>query len=228
MKTTAIVLCAGKSTRMGGKDKLLASLGEDVVFMHSVRAFTHSPHVDEVVVVVSAENLDKVNKEITKYRFHKPVKLVLGGIQRHLSARQGFLATSSNSEIILVHDGARPLLSADLIKRVWQGTKEHGACVPAVLPVDTIKETIDGQTIDKTLQRQNLRITQTPQGFKRELLLKAYESNDHNVTDDAQIVEQCGYTVYLCAGEDSNIKVTIPQDLLVATLIYNERQAKHL
>ena len=226
MKTTAIVLCAGKSTRMGGKDKLLASLGEDVIFMHSVRAFTHSPHIDEVVVVVSAENLDKANKEIAKYRFNKPVKLVLGGAQRHLSARQGFLAASSNSEIILVHDGARPLLSADLIKKVWQGAKEYGACVPAILPADTIKETTDGQTINKTLHRPSLRATQTPQGFKREILFKAYENNDHDATDDAQMVEQCGYTVYLCAGDESNIKVTTPKDLLVATLLYNERQAK--
>jgi len=212
---------------MGGRDKILAPLGEDVIFMHSVRAFTHSSHVDEVVVVVSAENLDNANKEIAKYRFHKPVKLVLGGSQRRISAKQGLLAASSNSEIILVHDGARPLLSADLIKKVSQGAKEHGACVPAILPADTIKETIDEQTVSKTLCRQNLRAIQTPQGFKRELLLKAYENNDENVTDDAQMVEQCGYTVYLCLGEDNNIKVTTPKDLLVATLLYNERQARH-
>lgn len=223
MKTSAIVLCGGRSRRMDGQDKLFAVLGEDPLFMHAVRAFTQCPLVNEVVVVFHSSNMQKAREELAKYNYLKPVKLVLGGDERYISAQCGLLAVEAGTELVLVHDGARPLITQEIIKKVWMGAKEHGACVAAVPVKDTIKESLNGQTVDKTLCRADLLTAQTPQGFQKSVLDQAYKINDRCITDDAQMAEKAGFTVHITEGDEYNLKVTNPCDFLIIRAVYEER-----
>lgn len=197
LKVSALVLAAGSSARYG-RDKLEEPLFGRTVWQVSADAFLSHPMVDEVVVV-GREGVETAS-----------LKFAQGGSSREQSAANGLMA--STGDIVLVHDAARPFVSQELISRVIQATREHGAVFPGIPVVDTVREFQDGQWV--TLDRSRLSRIQTPQGFRRDWLAQAYDKNDLPVaTDDAVMVAQAGHPLTQVEGEPKNIKITHWGDL---------------
>jgi len=214
-KVGAIIVAAGESRRMGGIDKVFASLGEKPVLSHVLDAFESCDLVGQVVVVVSRENVERCRQLIAEERLSKPIEVCAGGRRRQDSVAAG-LGKLNNCHWVVIHDGARPLVTADLIERGLEAAQETGAAVAAIPVTDTIKVAGDNKIVHQTPPRQNLWAVQTPQVFRLGLISEAYRQAEGEVTDDASLVEQLGYKVKLYMGSYDNIKITTPDDLLIA------------
>jgi 2-C-methyl-D-erythritol 4-phosphate cytidylyltransferase/2-C-methyl-D-erythritol 2,4-cyclodiphosphate synthase len=216
LRTGAVIVAAGKSERMGGLEKALAPLAGEPLLLHSVKTFDRSDVVDEIVVVTRRDLLDRVHRMVAGCAKVKGV--VRGGATRGESARHGLGALSQDVELVLVHDGARPLVTKELIARVAAAAAERGAAIPGLAPSATMKRASDGLAT-ATLDRSDLREAQTPQGFRRGLLAKAFAAalrDRFEGTDEAAAVERAGLPVAIVEGERRNLKVTVPEDLIVA------------
>ena len=220
----AVILCAGHSTRMGGVDKSLAALAGQPLILHALRAFEASPLVHEVVLVASQANLDEAERLCRAEGFAKVSAVCLGGERRQDSVRLG-LAALGPCEWVLVHDGARPIVSQRLIADGLAAALGAGAAVPAVRPKDTVKQLDAAGDVAATLDRERLAAVQTPQAFRRVLLERAHAEVSDDVTDDAAMVERLGVRVRLYEGDYANIKVTTPDDLAVAEALLARRGA---
>ena len=233
--TAAVVLAAGQGKRMQSSvaKQFLLLAGEPVV-CHALRAFEES-EVDTVVLVTGADEIAYCRKEIVeKYGFQKVVDVVAGGKERYHSVYEGLCALSgtlSEEGIVLIHDGARPMVTGEIITRTIEAARKHGACVAAMPVKDTIKVTdADGFAV-MTPDRSTLWQMQTPQTFVYKLVHGAYtklfsdESYQKGITDDAMVVESmCGRRVKLVEGSYENIKVTTPEDMIVAECFLNKRK----
>lgn len=219
---SAVILAAGSSSRMQGRDKLAAVLGGESVIRRSLRAFQDCALVDEIVVVLrrggeqpvlaACEGLDKVRR------------IVQGGDSRTVSACRGVMAADKTARIILIHDGARPLVSDAVIRAVIAGAETYGAAVPVVPVTDTIKTGADG-FVTGTPDRADLFAAQTPQGFRAELIKAALSdavAKNLTLTDDCAAVERLGMRVRLVAGDSRNRKLTTPEDLTLAAALLGE------
>jgi 2-C-methyl-D-erythritol 4-phosphate cytidylyltransferase len=211
-RTGAIIVAAGSSRRMGGVDKLLRPLDGRPVLAYSIAAFAASNEVDELVVVASNANYDAVSAIVSQ--LSPGSRVVLGGERRQDSVRAG-LDALGDVDYVLVHDAARPLVNEALIEAVLQGAAEAGAAICAVAVSDTIKRGSEGLIVE-TVDRAALYQAQTPQAFRRDLLLRAHQQDAGDATDDAALVERLGEPVRLVQGSPRNIKVTTPDDLHVA------------
>ncbi len=220
-KVTAIIAAAGMSERMGGHDKLFASLGRRPVLYWSIVAFENNSAIDEIVIVSSSFNLEKISKLIKKYGFSKIKAVKPGGNRRQDSVKAG-LAAAAGCYWVLIHDGARPLVNSALITGVLEKAVISGAAIPGLQISDTVKSVQHGRII-KTLPRQGLYTIQTPQAFNYNLLSKAYQGDMPDVTDDAQLLEKTGGIVSLIPGSYDNIKITTPQDLELARILFYKR-----
>ena len=182
---------------------------------HSLAEYEAHPEVDEIVLVLREE---KSGSEYRK-RYRKVVAVVGGGARRQDSVARGFERVDCRpADIVLVHDGVRPLVGREIISRVIAKTRECGAAIPAVPVDDTIKETAGG-TVIRTLERRNLQRVQTPQGFAREVLERALQKAREDGfygTDEAALVERTGHPVAVVAGDPRNIKITSPADVKIA------------
>ena len=217
MRITSVVLAAGRGRRMElGENKAFASVGGVPLLALTVETFLDHPRVSEIVVVVGREEESRVAELFPPSS--KPVKIVPGGKERRDSALAGVEAASA--EIVLIHDGARPFVSAALIDRIIDAVSESGACVP-VLPVADTLRTIDrdGFLGSVTLDRSTLGRMQTPQGFRKDLIVRALSSCSAGVTDDAAAVLALGEPVRTVPGETINLKITHPEDLELASVI---------
>ena len=204
---SAIIVAAGESRRMNGIDKVLALLEGQPVILRSARPFQDCPLVRQIVLVVNAGNRKTCREIATGKDWSKVSGVCLGGRRRQDSVLAG-LKEIKDSEWVIIHDGARPLVTIDLITTGLEAAKETGAAVAAVPVTDTIKQVDRDEIVIQTLPRQNLRAIQTPQVFRTDILLKAYQQAHGDVTDDAMIVEQAGYKVKLYMGSYENIKIT--------------------
>jgi 2-C-methyl-D-erythritol 4-phosphate cytidylyltransferase len=211
-RTGAIIVAAGSSRRMGGVDKLLRPLDGRPVLAYSIAAFAASNEVDELVVVASNANYDAVSAIVSQ--LSPGSRVVLGGERRQDSVRAG-LDALGDVDYVLVHDAARPLVNEALIEAALQGAAEAGAAICAVAVSDTIKRGSEGLIVE-TVDRAALYQAQTPQAFRRDLLLRAHQQDAGDATDDAALVERLGEPVRLVQGSPRNIKVTTPDDLHVA------------
>ena len=220
----AVILCAGRSTRMGGVDKSLAALGGQPLVLHALRAFEASSRVHEVVLVASQANLAEAERLCEAEGLTKVSAVRLGGERRQDSVRLG-LAALGACEWVLVHDGARPLVSQRLIADALDAAQATGAAAPAVRPKDTIKEVGGAGEVAATLDRERLAAVQTPQAFRRALLERAHAEVAGDATDDAAMVERLGVRVRVYEGDYANIKVTTPDDLAVAEALLARRGA---
>lgn len=198
-----ILVAAGAGERFGGP-KVFAALEGRPLLEWAALPFYDFP---DRVVVIREEDRALVTL--------KDWKIVPGGARRRDSVRAGLDALDPQTEIVLVHDAARPLVSQALVERVARAARAGGAAVPVVPVRDTIKR-VEGDAIVQTLQRSELRVAQTPQGFRVELLRKAHAASDRDASDDALLVEDLGAPVAAVAGDPRNIKVTTPADLAVA------------
>lgn len=214
---TAIVLAAGKGKRMEmDENKVFLKLGTKSILQHSVLAMAEK--ADEIVIVYGACEEEHVKAEVEALQLERIVRYALGGKERQDSVRSGLLA--STGDIILVHDGARPLVSQAVINDVLRGVEKYGAAVPAIPVVDTIKR-VHGNEVVETLVRSELYAMQTPQGFKRDVLIRAHEkalADGYMGTDDVSLVEYLGEIVHITQGDEKNIKVTHPKDVAIAKL----------
>jgi len=210
MKTVAIIVAGGKGKRMGRPKQFLKIAGRPMLAW-TLEAFQKSKIIDGIILVVSKEQLAAARK----LKFSKILKIVAGGTERQASVKNGLAALPAGCEIIAIHDGARPAVTEDIIKRAVKSTRKYGAVVVGVPVKDTIKRVkCQGSRVKETLDRSELWQAQTPQVFKKEILLRAYE-NDAVVTDDAMLVERLGIPVIMVMGSYLNLKVTTPEDLKI-------------
>ena len=210
-RVAAIIVAAGSSRRMKGVDKLLGPLGGRPLVSYSVDAFVRHPSVDEVIVVASEANLEGISRTVSGQ-----ARALVGGSRRRDSVRNGLQAIGGDCEYVLVHDAARPFVNAEMIDAVLDGAREVGASLCAVPVSDTVKRADPTGRVSSTVTREGLWLAQTPQGFRTDLLLRAHQSIDINVTDDAALIELLGEPVKLVMGSTRNIKVTLPEDLALA------------
>jgi len=220
-KVGAVIVAAGESQRMGGVDKVFALLGGKPVLARVIDAFQQCNSVAQVVVVVSRENLEKCQQLVTEGGGSKVIEVCAGGRRRQDSVAAG-LSHLSQCQWVVIHDGARPLLTVDLIERGLEAAGEMGAAVAAVPVTDTVKMAGDDRLVQQTLPRRNLWAVQTPQVFRFDIITEAYERAQGEATDDASLVEQLGYKVRLYMGSYHNIKVTTPDDLALAEVLWQK------
>lgn len=221
MKTAAIITAAGYGKRMGQPKQFLELAGK-AILERTIAVFDQSPVIDDIIVVVNAEDVDKVKKLKVK----KVKKVVAGGKERQDSVFSGLKALPKDTDIVAIHDGARPFVSTEMIEKAVAEAKECGAVVVGVPVKDTIKKVTSNQlTVTSTVERSQLWAAQTPQVFKKELILRAFEQGmgKHQVTDDAMMVELLGVTVKLVPGSYENIKITTPDDLKMAEGILKKK-----
>lgn len=220
-KVTAIVLAAGKGSRMNSDipKQYLALLGKPVLF-YSLQAFEES-NVDNIILVTGSGEQDYCKKEIVeKYQLKKVTHIVEGGAERYHSVYHGLLA-AEGADYVLIHDGARPLISTYVINEAIVKVEQTGACVVGMPVKDTIQLVDESGTIVSTPVRSRTWIAQTPQCFSYGLALSSYskaiESGDRSITDDAMVAQRYGNAkVVMLEGGYENIKVTTPEDIAVA------------
>ena len=220
----AVIVAAGSASRMGGIDKVMAPLGGEPMILRTVRAFEDCEAVKEIVIVTREDLMGPIAELCSG--FTKIRSVVQGGSSRQESVKLGLLAFSKEVRLAAVHDGARPLVSGELIDKVIRAAHSYGAAAPAIPVKDTIK-VFEGGFIAATPDRSTLRAVQTPQVMDRDLLLGALEKADQEgtaLTDDCSAVEHIGMRVRLVEGEERNLKVTTPLDLKIAELLLEEKK----
>lgn len=219
-KITAIVLAAGNGSRMNSatKKQFMEINGKPILW-YSLLAF-EAYGVEQIILVTGKDDIEYCRKEIVeRYAFTTVTDIVAGGKERYQSVYNGLKKVTG--DIVMIHDGARPLISAEIIKRCVKGTQDYGACVAGMPVKDTIKILDENRAVANTPNRNNLWITQTPQSFMYELVKNAYDkmqkNNHENITDDAMVVERFSeHEVRFVEGDYSNIKVTTPEDIFIA------------
>ena len=220
----AVIVAAGSASRMGGIDKVMAPLGGEPMILRTVRAFEDCEAVKEIVIVTRKDLMGPIAELCSG--FTKVRSVVQGGSSRQESVKLGLLAFSKEVRLAAVHDGARPLVSGELIDKVIRAAHSYGAAAPAIPVKDTIK-IFEGGFIAATPDRSTLRAVQTPQVMDRDLLLGALEKAEQEgtaLTDDCSAVEHIGMRVRLVEGEERNLKVTTPLDLKIAELLLEEKK----
>lgn len=212
--------------RMGSKKKNYLTLLDRPVLAHTLSAFEGAANVDAIIIVVPPSDEAFCREEIvSKYGFRKVIAVVAGGAERQDSVRNGIKAAGDRFDIIAVHDGARPLVTPDIIDRTVMAACESGAAIAAVAVKDTIKES-SGGFVRRTVPREDLLSVQTPQVFERTVLEKAFRSAyDEGFlgTDESSLVERAGLPVRVVEGSYENIKITTPEDMAYAECMLRQR-----
>jgi 2-C-methyl-D-erythritol 4-phosphate cytidylyltransferase len=220
---SGIIVAAGRGERMGPDvDKVFLSLGSKPVLVHSLLAFEKCAEIDEIILVVRKERVETARCAVQMFGCTKVRKIVVGGTQRQMSVANGMAELTDATDIVAVHDGARPCVTSALISETIRSARQYGSGVAAVKITDTVKEVEKGMIISKTVDRTKLWRVQTPQSFKRELLEKALElvrKKKITVTDEASAVEFISKAVRLVPSSSSNIKITSPDDLVLAAAL---------
>lgn len=218
-RCAALVAAAGSSSRMGGINKLLEPLDGIPVLVRTLTALERAQRVDSIVIATREEDLITVSQLCKTYGITKCKKVIRGGEDREHSVLLAALEADPDTELLAVQDGARPLVSPDLIDRVIEAAQRCGAAAPAVPVKDTVKTVREDGAVEETLERSRLRAVQTPQVFEASLLkaaLQAALEDGAALTDDCSAVERLGKVVYLIEGEETNLKITTPTDLILA------------
>ena len=222
---SAVIVAAGSSQRMGS-DKLLHNLGIMPVLARTLLVFQDCELVDEIVVVTRMEKLEEVAELCKKYRIEKASKVICGGATRMESALAGVSEVKKKAKLIAIHDGARPLVSVELIENTVRAAAKYKAAVPAIKSVDTLKLAEDGETVTGSLDRELVLRVQTPQVFDADLIKGALTFAAEKklpLTDDGSAAELMGIKAHVVPGEEDNIKLTTPRDMLFAAAILKDR-----
>jgi 2-C-methyl-D-erythritol 4-phosphate cytidylyltransferase len=212
-----------------GFDKLTASLAGCPVFIRTLQRFENCPEVGEIILVAHPDRLKQFGSLAADHGLRKVSRIVVGGEQRHLSVHAGLRATSAAAELVAVHDGARPLISSELISLAIDEARECGAVSLAAPIVETLKRANEAQRVTGSVERVGLWTMQTPQIFRREWLIQAYEvvlANGTPVTDEVSAVQAAGFPVKLLTNPGWNLKITYPRDLDLAQILFNLESGK--
>jgi 2-C-methyl-D-erythritol 4-phosphate cytidylyltransferase len=215
---TAVILSAGKGSRMKAEiNKQFLLLQNKPVIVHVLEAFEKCSEIDEIIVVAASDELQYFQINIIdKFNFNKVKGVIAGGLERQQSAYNGLKSISQDCEIVLIHDGARPFVSQQTIIDCINGARIYGAVSAGMPSKDTIKLVDENDMVTLTPPRDRVWQTQTPQAFKRTLIIEAHEIAQNKgitATDDTMLVEMLGYQVKMLAGSYENIKITTPDDL---------------
>ncbi len=221
-KVAAIIVAAGSSRRMGNIDKIFAQLGGTPVLARTVDVFDQCPLIDEIAIVLSQSNIDRGRRLVEEKGWSKVAAVCRGGERRQDSVQEG-LKRLSGCQWVVIHDGARPFVQADLIERGLAEAQESGAAICAVPVTDTIKVVGTDNHVLETPTRESLWMAQTPQVFRFDILERAHRQAEGEASDDATLVERLGYKVKVYMGSYDNIKVTTPQDLVLAEIWLKEQ-----
>lgn len=225
-KTVAIIPSAGMGRRMGSVRKNFLTLLGRPVLAHTLAAFEDASSIGSVIVVVPpGDELFCRDEIVAKYGFKKVMAVVHGGAERQDSVRNGLRAAGGGFGVIAVHDGARPLVTPDIIDRTVGAAIEHGGAIAAVAMKDTVKES-SGGFVRRTVPREDLLSVQTPQAFKTEVLEAAFEraaGEGFLGTDESSLVERAGFPVRVVEGSYENMKITTPEDMAFAECVLKNR-----
>jgi 2-C-methyl-D-erythritol 4-phosphate cytidylyltransferase len=220
-KVGAVIVAAGSSRRMGGVDKVWTLLAGEPILVRVVDTFQGCNLIDQIVIVISKPNLKRCQRLVAEQGWPKVTGVCVDGERRQDSVATG-LSRLNDCQWVAIHDGARPLLTEDLISRGLTEAGETGAAVAAVPVTDTIKVASDDRIVLDTPPRRSLWAVQTPQVFRFDIITEAYRQIKSDVTDDASLVEQSGYRVKLYMGAYDNIKLTTPDDLTLAEVLWGK------
>ncbi|MDF9407515.1 2-C-methyl-D-erythritol 4-phosphate cytidylyltransferase [Pelotomaculum isophthalicicum JI] len=230
VKVAAVIPAAGRGARMGlpVKKQFLQLEGIPVIG-HTLKVIADSPVVHDIVLVASpGEEAYCRNAIVERFGIRKIAAIVPGGSERQESVYNGLLALSADTDIVLIHDGARPLLRPEELPAIVDAGARYGAATLAVPVKDTVKLSGEDEFVAGTLPRERLWLTQTPQAFRYQLIIEAHQramQGKYTGTDDAGLVEILGQPVKIVAGSYENLKITTPEDLLVASAIIKARRA---
>jgi len=222
-RVAAIIVAAGAGKRMGGIDKVFTPLGGEPLLLRATRPFQDCPAVNQIVVVISGEKEGQCRALMTGPEWSKVTDVCIGGRRRQDSVAAG-LKRLKQFDWVVIHDGARPLVTVGLIERGLEAAKETGAAAAAVPVTDTIKIVGNDEIVKETPPRHVLRVVQTPQVFRFDVIQIAHRQDTGDVTDDASLVERLGHKVKLYPGSYDNIKVTTRHDLALAKIIMKRRR----
>lgn len=229
MKCTAIVLAAGQGKRMNSRvqKQFLLLQGKPLLY-YSLACFQNSSVIDDMIVVTGKESIDFCKKEIVElYGFTKVKAVIPGGKERYDSVYAG-LCACEGTDYVFIHDGARPFVTEDMLQRLKAAVTEYGACIAGMPSKDTVKIADEKGLVAKTPKRSHVWMIQTPQVFSFALILEAHnrarQGSMEEITDDAMVIETCtDRKIKLVEGSYENIKITTPEDLLIAERILTEK-----
>lgn len=217
MKVSVIVAAAGTGSRMGNKEKKqFISLEGIPILIRTLRVFDAIEQVDEIVVVTGKEDIKTVEALLNTYQIKTLSHVVAGGERRQDSVQNALAVVTG--DVVMIHDGARPFVTAEIIKKHLEGIVKHQALITCVPVKDTIK-VVKGGIVQETLDRASLVQVQTPQTFYTEQLRQGYAKHQGDVTDDASVMEEAGYHIATVAGSYKNIKITTPEDLAIGLMM---------
>lgn len=226
----AIIAAAGRSERMGGRNKLFLPLVGVPILAHTLLALERCSSMEKIIVVVEGSDKKQFEEEVrARYPLGKILEVVEGGKERQDSVLNGLRALPRETARVTIHDGARPLVTTSLILKAIEALEDCDGVVTAVPLKDTIKEVSSENLIRTTVERKDLWAAQTPQVFRPEILMKAHQKarmDGFYGTDDSVLLERLGYKVKVVLGSYENIKITTPEDLVVAEAILRGREAK--
>lgn len=226
MTAAVVIVAAGRGERFGSAGKVLTELLDKQVLEYSIDAFEESESISEIVLVAGEHTESAIKHLASSGNWTKVTNVVLGGASRQESTANGVNAVSRDADVILVHDGARPLIQPAQIEACVAAAREHGGAIVATPVTDTIKKVFNDQ-IETTIDRSDLWAAQTPQGFQatrlRRMMSDAAQS-PNLVTDEASLAELSGDPVWIVPGDSSNIKITHPTDIVIAEALLRARK----
>jgi len=233
LKVGVVIVCAGVGERLGNIDKAVLDLEGLPLFFHSVLIFNKIKSIKQIVLVVNKQHFELAEKMISSTgdatfgKNNKNILLVEGGKKRKISVLNGLESLKKDISHVLIHDGARPLVTGEIINRIIDKLKFYSAVICGIKVNDCLKLSGDHSIIKKTLKREKAYLIQTPQAFKKELILAAYDKFfNREVYDDSQLVELMGEKIKIVEGGVTNFKITYPEDIFLAKLILSSRNLK--
>ncbi len=231
MSVLAIIPAAGLGVRMGGATpKQFLSLEGVPIFVHTLRKFAASEAVDDILLALRPDDMERAEADVAHEHFSASVRLVGGGATRQETVARALAEAPPGTEIVVVHDAVRPFIELDMIQRVVEAARKDGAAILGIPSVDTVKQ-VERQIILGTIPRERIVLAQTPQAFRYALIREAFDraiADGFSGTDESSLVERLGHNVTALMGSDRNIKITKPSDLPLARLyIAQEREQQH-
>lgn len=232
-RVIGIILAAGSGSRMkSNQNKIFIKLNKKPIIAHTIEVFENAKSVDDIILVGKVDEIEKLEIDIVKHYGYKKIrKIVAGGLERSNSVFKAleFIENIDENCLVSIHDGARPFITEKLINKTLIESIKHDGSIVGVYSKDTIKE-VNNLIVKRTLPRENLINVQTPQSFRYEIIKKAYKEclkKELKVTDDSMMVESLGGSVKIVIGDYENIKITTPEDLILAEgILYRKLEAR--
>ena len=212
----------------GGTPKQFLSLDGIPIFVHTLRKFVAADAIDEIILALRPEEMERAEKDLEREHFAKPLRLVSGGDSRQETVARALAEAPETTELVVVHDAVRPFVELEMIRKVVEAARQDGAAILGIPSADTVKQ-VERQTILGTVPRERIVLAQTPQAFRYDIIREAFAraaADGFGGTDESSLVERLGHPVVVLMGSDRNIKITKPSDLPIARLYIAQEKNK--